>query len=190
MRRLSTVLAGTVMMLLALLTPAGAAAAATTAHAGDSSFAFALITPNTAVAPNGGMMAGPGDWIQVTGGGTFNPGTGGVHAGGGFVHHNADGTVHCEGTWKATALTGWTDFGAGRHRLHGGTVSLLVTHYCATMDEVHTGIAMTVTSTRDAPAGSGYLDGVTVGEFTQPTGGAVAIRCGAAPFSAVGGRGF
>ena len=52
------------------------------------------------------------------------------------------------------------------------------------------GIAMTVTSTRDAPAGSGYLDGVTVGEFTQPTGGAVAIRCGAAPFSAVGGRGF
>lgn len=176
MRRLTTALAGTVLMVLALLAPAGAAAAATTGRAGDTSFVFALITPNTAVAPGAGMMAMPGDWIQVTGGGTFNPDTGSVHAGGGFVHHNADGTVHCTGTWKATALTGWTDFGAGRNRLHGGTVSLLVTHYCATMSEVHTGIAMTVTSTRNAPAGSGYLDGVTVGEFTRPTGGAVAIH--------------
>jgi hypothetical protein len=175
MRRLATVLAGTVLMILALPTPASAAAA-TTAHPRDTYFAFVLLTPNTAVTQNGGMMAQPGDWIQVTGGGTFNPGTGGVHAGGGFVHHNADGTVHCEGTWKATALTGWTDFGASRRGLHGGTVSLVLTHYCATMGDIHTGIAMTVTSTRNAPSGSGYHDGVTIGEFTQPTGGTVAIH--------------
>lgn len=50
--------------------------------------------------------------------------------------------------------------------------------------------AMTVTSTRNAPTGSGYLDGVTVGEFTQTTGGAVAIRSGGAPFGATDGRGL
>lgn len=175
MRRMAMVLAGTVLMILALPAPASAATA-TTARPRDTSFAFVLLTPNTAVAQGGGMMAQPGDWIQVTGGGAFNPDTGSMQAGGGFVHHNADGTVHCAGTWRATALTGWTDFGASRRGLHGGTVSLLVTHYCATMGEIHTGIPMTVTSTRNAPTGSGLLDGVTVGEFARPTGGAVAIH--------------
>src|SRR6266542_3711791 len=98
-----------------------------------------------------------------------------AHAGGDFVHHNADGTVHCRGTWTATALTGWTDFGASRDGKHGGIVSLLVTHHCTTMGEVHTGIPMTVTSTRNAPPGSNDVEGVTVGEFTQPTAGTVVI---------------
>ncbi len=180
MRRTLTVVGGTALMILALLVPASAAAAATTtADSQRAAFAFALVTPNTAVAPSGGMMAAPGDWIQVTGAGTFTPSTATVNAGGGFVHHNADGTVHCRGTWKATALTGWTDFGATRGQVHGGVVSMLVTHYCATMGEVHPGIPMTVTSTRNAPPGSNYVEGVTVGEFTQPTGGTVVIRaCG------------
>ncbi len=180
MRRTLTLIGGAALMILALLVPASAAAAATTAtNPQGTVFAFALVTPNTAVAPSGGTTAAPGDWIQVTGAGTFTPNTATVHAGGGFVHHNADGTVHCRGTWTATALTGWTDFGAPRNRVHGGVISMLVTHHCATMGEVHTGIPMTVTSTRNAPPGSGYLEGVTVGEFTQPTGGTVVIRaCG------------
>jgi hypothetical protein len=175
MRRTLTLIGGTALIILALLVPASAAAATRTATAQRAVFAFALVTPNTAVAPSGGMMARPGDWIEVTGGGTFTPATATVHAGGGFVHHNADGTVHCRGTWTATALTGWTDFGASRDGKHGGIVSMLVTHHRTTMGEVHTGIPMTVTSTRNAPPGSNDVEGVTVGEFSQPTAGTVVI---------------
>jgi hypothetical protein len=164
------------LMTIAVLVPPTVAAAGTTSTAAPHTvLAFALVTPNTAVADRGGMMAAPGDWIAVTGGGIFTPATGAVHAGGGFVHHSADGTVHCEGTWTATALTGWTSFGVSREGRHGGVVSLLVTHHCTTMDEVHLGIPMTVTSTRQAPSGSGHVEGVTVGEFTRPTGGTVVI---------------
>ena len=73
------------------------------------------------------------------------------------MHHNADGTVHCRGCWKATAVIGWTDFGGGhaRHGRHGGALSLMVTHYCTTMGKVQTGIPMTVTSTLNAPPDCG-----------------------------------
>ena len=176
MRRMLTLIVGTALMILALLPPATAeAAGTTTATSQHSIFVFALITPNTAVAPSGGMMTAPGDWIEVTGGGAFTPMTATVHAGGGFVHHNANGTVHCRGTWTATALTGWTDFGASRNGRHGGIVAMLVTHHCTTMGEVHTGIPMIVTSIHNAPPGSNYVEGTTVGEFTQPTGGTVVI---------------
>ena len=119
-------------------------------------------------------MASPGDWIAVTGHGSFSPASGAVHATGAFVHHNADGTVHCRGTWTATALTGWTDFSGDREGRHGGIISMLVTHRCPTMGEVHTGIPMTLTSMRNAPPGT--VEGVAVGEFTVPTGGRVLIR--------------
>lgn len=175
MRRTLTLIGGTALMVLALLLPVSAAAATAGATTKDTGFSFALVTPNTAVAPSGGMMAAPGDWIEVTGGGAFAPRSSTVHAGGAFVHHNGDGSVHCRGVWVATALTGWTDFGPAGGGRHGGIVAMLVTHYCSTMGEVHAGIPMTVTSTRNAPPGGAYVEGVTVGEFTQPAGGAVVI---------------
>jgi hypothetical protein len=155
----------------ALVSPATAATTAQRPAAHKTVVAFRLAPPNTAVSPDGGMMAAPGDRIKVDGGGSFVPATAKVWAGGRFTHYGADGTVHCTGTWKATKLTGWTDFGRGR----GGSVSLQVTHYCSTMGEVHTDIPMTVTSAPHAPAGSPYVTGTTVAEFTQPTGGNVTI---------------
>ena len=175
MRRTLALIGGTAVMMVALLVPASAASAASSARQARV-FSFTLVTPNTAVAQIGGLMSAPGDWIVVTGGGRFSPATGTVHAGGGFVHHNVDGTVNCRGTWSATALTGWTDFGAARSPTHGGIVSMLVTHRCAATGEIHTDIPMTVTSTRRAPEGSSSVEGVTVGEFTQSTSGRVAIR--------------
>ena len=65
---------------------------------------------------------------------------------------------------------------AGPTRTHDGIVSMLVTHYCATTGEIHTGIPMTVTSTRSAPAGSSYAGGITVAEFTQSCAGTVDKR--------------
>jgi hypothetical protein len=179
MKRTLKIFGGAMLMLLALLVPthtAAAAAGATVPTGEGTVFSFALRPPNVAVAPSAGTMAAPGDWIRVTGHGTVNPATRVVRAGGTFVHRNADGTVHCRGTWTATALTGWTDFSDARSRVHGGVVSMLVTHTCSTDGQTHTGIPMTVTSTQDAPDGSSYVEGVTVGGFTEPTAGNVVIR--------------
>lgn len=68
----------------------------------------------------------------------------------------------------------FTDFGPGRHGSEGGTLSIVVTHYCPAMRMTMTGIPMTLTTAVNAPAG--VAAGTTVGEFTQPTGGAVRIR--------------
>jgi hypothetical protein len=173
-RLITTVVLATVTLVVpAVAAPATTGANATTPTTRANVVAFQLAPPNTAVAPTEGMMAAPGDSIQVTGGGIVTS-EGAVAAGGGFVHYNANGAVHCQGWWKATAVTGWTDFGGTQDGRHGGVLSLVVTHYCTTMDEVHTGIPMTVTSTLNAPPGA-YTEGTTVADFTRPTGGGVNI---------------
>lgn len=48
---------------------------------------------------------------------------------------------------------------------------IVVTHYCKAMDTTMAGIPVTVTSAEDAPTGSSYVEGTTVGDFTQPAGG-------------------
>lgn len=47
---------------------------------------FDLAPANTAVSPDGGTMASPGDWISVTGSGTFGPAAKTVQAKGSFFH--------------------------------------------------------------------------------------------------------
>lgn len=153
--------------------PAVAAATVT------GTYSFDLAPANTAVSPNGGTMCGPtmaGDWISVTGSGTFDPATRTIQGKGSFVHYSSSGTVMCKGTWKATGFTGFTDFGTNDQGDEGGVVSMTVTHYCKTMGMTMTGIPMTVTSTVNAPAG--YTEGTTVGDFTEPTGGKVVIQPG------------
>src|SRR5512135_327678 len=174
MRRLIMAVA---LVTVVLVVPTAPVTATAPAKARASVVSFRLAPPNTAVAPTRGKMATAGDSIRVTGGGTVTVG-GPVDAKGGFVHYNADGTVHCKGWWKATGVTGWTDFGGSqnrRHGRHGGVLSLIVTHYCTTMREVHTGSPMTGTSTLNAPPGSAYIEGTTVAGFTVPTGGGVSI---------------
>ena len=148
--------------------PAASAATAT------SSYSFDLAPANTAASPNGGTMASPGDQISVTGSGTFDPAAKTIQAKGSFVHYNSSGTVMCQGTWKATGFTSFTDFGTSDQGQDGGVLSLVVTHYCKTMGMTMTGIPMTVTSTVNAPPG--YTEGSTVGDFIQPTGGTVVIQ--------------
>jgi len=71
---------------------------------------------------------------------------------------------------------GFTGFGTNDQGEEGGVLSIVVTHYCTTMGMTMTGIPMTVTSTVDAPAGSTYVEGTTVADFTQPAGGGVEIQ--------------
>lgn len=170
MRWLKLMAAGAVTasaMVIFARAPALAAPATTT-------YSFDLAPVNTALSPGGGMMASPGDTISVTGSGTFDPGAKTIQAKGSFIHYSATGAVVCQGTWKATAFTSFTDFGASDQGEEGGVLSLVVTHYCKTMGMTMTGIPMTVTSTVNAPPG--YTQGTTVCDFTQPAGGTVVIQ--------------
>lgn len=174
MRWFKLMTAGAVAASATVILAGAPALAATTA---TSTYSFDLNLANTAVSPNGGTMCGPttaGDTITVTGSGTFDPVAKTVKAKGSFVHHSATGAVVCQGTWKATGFTSFTDFGANNQGEEGGALSLVVTHYCTTMGMTMTGIPMTVTSTVNAPAG--YAQGITVGDFTQPTSGMVVIQ--------------
>jgi hypothetical protein len=140
-------------------------------------YEFELATANTAASPDGGTMCGTtmaGDWISLKGSGTFDASAGTVRAKGSYVHYRAGGGVACQGTWKASAFGGFTGFGTDDRGAAGGVLSMVVTHDCTTMDMTMTGIPMTVTSTVNAP--DGYIQGTTVGDFTQPTGGTVVIE--------------
>ena len=170
MRRLKLVL--TCAAVVAAVSIAPAVPASADATAARTGYSFAVLA-NTAVAPDGGMMGSPGDRISVTGAGTFSTARRTVYAAGVFTHYAASGAVHCKGTWWATEFKSFVSFGADRSGRVGGVLSIAVTHDCAAMGMTMTGIPMTVTATVDAPAG--FLQGTTVGEFTQPLDGAVAI---------------
>lgn len=171
MRRLTLVLTAAVMTAALSLALAAPTFAATISS--RSVYWFALTSPNTAVSPSGGMMGSPGDWISVTGAGTFNIAAKTVTAGGRFEHHDATGAIVCQGTWWATGFSSFERFSRGARRRVGGVLSIVVAHYCETMGMTMTDIPMTITSTLDAPPG--YLEGTTMADFTQPTGGTVAI---------------
>jgi hypothetical protein len=170
MRRVKLMLTSAIAVTAVLF--AAAASASADGTSARSAYSFAVLA-NTAVSPSGGMMGSPGDRISVTGAGTFNPASRTVHAAGVFAHYTPSGAIHCRGMWWATDFTSFVGFGANRSGQVGGVLSIVVTHQCTTMGMTMTGIPMTVTSTVNAP--SGYRQGTTVGEFTQPLGGAVAI---------------
>jgi hypothetical protein len=169
MNRLKALMAVVALGALALVAVLPALAAKPATH---HEYTFDLCSGATA--PAAGMMAGPGDWVRVKGSGRFDPIARTVGAGGTFIHFAADGTVHCHGTWKATDLTSFVDFGANTDGKQGGVLSLVVSHFCKTMGMTMTGLPMTVTSTANAPAG--YVAGITLGAFTVPTGGKVVIE--------------
>jgi hypothetical protein len=172
MNRLKALMAVVVALgALALVAVSPALAAKPATH---HEYTFDLSSGATATAPAGGMMAGPGDWVRVKGSGRFDPIARTVEAGGTLTHYAADGTVHCQGTWQATDLTSFVDFGANTDGKQGGVLSLVVSHFCKTMGMTMTGLPMTVTSTVNAPAG--YVAGITLGAFTVPTSSKVVIE--------------
>lgn len=92
MRRLRLAMAAAVVAGTATAASLTVAAPAWASRAGQGgSYSFVLAPADTAVAPTGGMMASPGDWIKLTGSGTFDPGDKTVSAHGTFAHFNAAG---------------------------------------------------------------------------------------------------
>lgn len=154
----------------------GLTGVAATAAAEDATYSFRLVGPNTAVTAVSDEHHEVGDYIRVTGSGTFNPSSGTVEAGGAWTHFNADGSIHLRGTWEALSLTSFTPTGGPKPSLQGGVLALVVAHYDengdpCTCGDHGSGIAMTVTSSINLAEGSEA--GTTVGHFTDPTGGDV-----------------
>jgi hypothetical protein len=152
-------------------------ASAPAASATGSVVGFRLVSPNTALATVFDEHHQPGDWIRVTGSGSFDPYAGWIEASGSFVHYNADGTVHMRGKWLAAGFTAFTPFPGPKTGKLGGILQLTVALFhqdgtpCDCMGEG--GVAMTVTSTAFAPAGTSAETGTTMGPFQDPTGGGV-----------------
>jgi hypothetical protein len=137
---------------------------------GGSGVGLAAGTTSDCAGPLGGSDGSGGRLDQREGIGHVRPATKTVRAKVSFIHYNSAGTVICKGTWTATGFTSFTGFGTSGQGEEGGVLSIVVTHYCTAMGMIMTAIPMTVTSTVDAPAGSTYVEGATVADFTQPTG--------------------
>lgn len=138
------------------------------AAAGDPTYSFNLVGPNTTKALSGPFA---GDTLELTGSGAFDPTAGTVVASGSFTHSMASGTVVAKGTWQATAFVSFTAFGGPNPGLQGGTLAITVTFFPEGGAPV-TGLPMTVTCLINKPTGFTGKEGVTVGDFTKITRGA------------------
>jgi hypothetical protein len=168
---------GKVALAMVVVTVALASALAWGAPASASGtvYSFRLVQPNTALATVFDEHHHPGDWIRVTGSGTFDPAANRVQAEGSFTHYNADGSVHLRGTWVATGITSFTAYQGPKPVQLGGVLWLTVAHFLqdgTPCDCMGTGgVPMSVTSAAWAPPGT--VTGTTMGPFQQPTGGSV-----------------
>lgn len=132
------------------------------ANATGATYAFELLGPNTAKDPSSS------ETIRTTGSGSFDTSKATVAATGNFARFAADGSLIDRGTWEATAFVSFTDFGGSNPGRHGGALAITVTLF-PNGGTPEVGLAMTVTCAIDAPPGT--EEGVTVGTFTQKTGG-------------------
>jgi hypothetical protein len=174
MRKLTLMLVGALtasLLSLVLWSPARASE-----RISNTVYSFTLTTVNTASSPKSEMMASSGDWISMTGSGTFDTIARTIEASGSFTHYRSSGIMACQGTWLATAFKGFRDFGMSSSGQEGGVLSFAVTHSCQTSGMTMTGIPMTVTSTAIVPAYCCYVEGSTVGPFMVPIGGMVVIQ--------------
>ena len=159
-----------VLVSLAAMTTVGGLAKAPLAIASDTSYSFELTGPNTAMAESGPFA---GDTIRVTGGGSFDAEAGTITASGGFTHIKADGSVFARGTWIAEGFTSFLAFGGPNPGTQGGYLQFTVTFMVKGVP-VLTNLPMAVTCVVNAPPG--YEEGITVGDFTESTGGTTLIH--------------
>ncbi len=131
--------------------------------AGDPTFSFNLIGPNTAENPLGRT-------IRVTGSGNFDTGAKSVVASGSFTTFFANGSRIHSGTWQATAFTSFAPFGGPNPGTQGGFLKITVTLFPDGAAPIK-GLPMTVTCRVNAPTGFTGDEGTTVGDFTEKTGG-------------------
>ena len=147
------------------------------ASASSTAYEFRIVKYATATVTVPDEHHQLGDWIKVTGEGSFDTSTGAIEGAGSFTHYNVNGTVHMQGAWVASAFTSFTPFDAPVKGKQGGVLWLTVNLYdetgalCTCMGSG--GVAMSLTSTLNAPPGT--VGGITLGPFGQPTGGTISI---------------
>jgi len=111
MRRRIVVLLALAMLLVSALAPASASALSAKL---DYHIADAVIGAGTGIPQFGARAeADNGDIISVSGGGTFNLGSGKATGGGTFVHTDTDGVLQGSGTWTPTSVADFDFWGCG-----------------------------------------------------------------------------
>ncbi len=149
-------------------------ALAPAAFAGPTPNSFNLTPPNTATAPSGPFA---GDTIRVTGSGTFDTSTAAIVASGSFTQTRLTGTIVARGTWVATRFTSFVGFGGPSPGFQGGQLWFTATLFPDSGPPL-TGIPMSVTCLFGTVPGPGFVEGTTVGDFTNKTGGTTVFHIG------------
>ncbi len=102
-------------------------------------------------------MASNGDTIAMTGSGSIGVHPKSATGGGTFTHKNAAGTTLASGTWTATDLLSFKDYGTDPSlppTLHGGNALILVNLFIGST-LVHTGILDVDCAIGKVPSGHG-----------------------------------
>ena len=127
---------------------------------------FQLDGPNTAADADGNVIA-------VTGTGRFDTTAGTVSAGGAFTVYNSEGTVVSKGTWAASSFVDFDSYGGVNRGYQTGRLEMVVTLTTRHGSPVSGGLMVVYCEPGEVPgaAEANSEDGITLGEFTESTGG-------------------
>lgn len=156
------------LLLLLLVAPAVLAQVS----AQSTSFSFALLTPNVALASSTvpGTLVMAGDTVRLTGDGTFDTSTGAVSGGGSFTHLRSDGTVVSQGSWEVTSFVSFISYGGPSPGIQGGLFTATIS--VKTGPETFKGITFVLSCIVNAPAGAPTFDSAILpGLFGTPVSG-------------------
>jgi hypothetical protein len=146
------------LLLAALFLPVATAQAAV--------YNFQLQGLNTAADGNGNVIA-------MTGDGQFDTVRNTVKASGSFTTYDSTGAVVSKGTWVATDFVSFDSYGGVNRGFQTGLLDIDIALLPKGGGAI-TGLPMTVHCDGDevpGPAEADNDDGITVGSYTQPTGG-------------------
>lgn len=146
------------LLAAALFLPLAAAQAAT--------YNFQLQGPNTAADADGNVIA-------MTGDGKFDTTRHTVRATGSFTMYDSSGAVVSKGTWAATDFVSFESYGGVNHGFQTGLLDIDIALLPKGGAPV-TGVPMTILCEQGEVPGPAELDsedGITVGLFTESTGG-------------------
>jgi hypothetical protein len=128
---------------------------------------FQLQGPNTAMDSGGNLIA-------MTGSGTFDTTKQTIAAGGSFTVYDLEGAVVSKGTWSAIVFHKFTSYGGVNKGFQTGKLQMYVALSAKHGSSIPGVLAMTVfcePGETPGPAEADSEDGITVGQFTESTGG-------------------
>ena len=144
-----------------------AALLASVATARAAIYNFQLDGPNTAADAAGNVIA-------ITGSGRFDTTEKTVAASGSFTVYDSQGTVLSKGTWAANKFVAFESYGGLNRGFETGLLQMSIALWTRRGSPIPGILPMTVycePGEVPGPAEANSEDGITVGQFTESTGG-------------------